>query len=54
MASGTTLVEAKLLGRNAIGVDINLDAVMVAGDRLNNPKITLNQGINILQTQGKM
>lgn len=35
MGSGTTLVEAKLLDRNAIGVDINLDAVMVARDRLN-------------------
>jgi DNA modification methylase len=35
MGSGTTLVEAKLLERNAIGVDINLDAVMVALDRLN-------------------
>ena len=35
MGSGTTLVEAKLLERNAIGVDINLDAVMVAIDRLN-------------------
>ncbi len=35
MGSGTTLIEAKLLGRNAIGVDINLDAVMVAQDRLN-------------------
>ena len=37
MGSGTTLVEAKLLGRNAIGVDINLDAVMLARDRLNFP-----------------
>ncbi|MEO0138401.1 MAG: DNA methyltransferase [candidate division WOR-3 bacterium] len=34
MGSGTTLIEAKLLGRNAIGVDINLDAVMVARNRL--------------------
>jgi DNA modification methylase len=34
MGSGTTLVEAKLLQRNAIGVDINLDAVMVARSRL--------------------
>lgn len=35
MGSGTTLVEAKLLERNAIGVDVNFDAVMVARDRLN-------------------
>jgi DNA modification methylase len=33
--SGTTLVECKLLGRNAIGVDVNRDAVMVTLDRLN-------------------
>lgn len=33
--SGTTLVECKLLGRNAIGVDINPDAMMVTRDRLN-------------------
>jgi len=32
--SGTTLVECKLLGRHAIGVDINPDAVMVARNRL--------------------
>jgi len=32
MGSGTTLVEAKLLERNAIGVDINLSAVMLARD----------------------
>jgi DNA modification methylase len=33
--SGTTLVECKLLGRNAMGVDINPDAIMVTLDRLN-------------------
>jgi DNA modification methylase len=33
--SGTTLVECKLLGREAVGVDVNPDAVMVARDRLN-------------------
>jgi len=33
--SGTTLVECKLLGRNAIGVDINLNAIMLTRDRLN-------------------
>jgi SAM-dependent methyltransferase len=35
--SGTTLVECKLLGRNAIGVDINRDAMMVTLDRLHFP-----------------
>ena len=35
VGSGTTLVECKLLGRNAIGVDINRGAIMVALDRLN-------------------
>jgi len=35
VGSGTTLVECKLLGRNAIGVDINRDAIMVTLDRLN-------------------
>lgn len=33
--SGTTLIEAKLLGRNAIGVDINYEAVILTLDRLN-------------------
>ncbi|MGB8216388.1 MAG: DNA methyltransferase [Candidatus Methanoperedens sp.] len=32
--SGTMLVECKLLGRRAVGVDINPDAVMVARNRL--------------------
>ncbi|ADG13093.1 DNA methylase N-4/N-6 domain protein [Methanocaldococcus infernus ME] len=34
VGSGTTLIEAKLLFRNAIGVDINRDAVMLTLDRL--------------------
>lgn len=34
MGSGTTLVECKLLGRDAIGVDINYNAVMITQDRL--------------------
>jgi len=33
--SGTTLVECKLTGRNAIGVDINPNCVMLTRDRLN-------------------
>jgi len=35
MGSGTTLVEARILGRKAIGVDINYESVMLALDRLN-------------------
>lgn len=34
VGSGTTLIECKLLGRNGIGVDINLNALMVAWNRL--------------------
>ncbi|WP_434731615.1 site-specific DNA-methyltransferase [Thermogladius sp. KZ2Tp1] len=34
VGSGTTLIEAKLLGRNSIGVDINYNAVMLALHRL--------------------
>jgi len=33
--SGTTLIECKLLGRNAIGLDINPDCIMLTLDRLN-------------------
>jgi len=34
IGSGTTLVECKLTGRNGIGVDINIEALMVAWNRL--------------------
>ena len=34
VGSGTTLVECKLLRRRGIGVDINLDAIMVTRNRL--------------------
>ena len=34
IGSGTTLVECKLLGRNGIGIDINIDALMVAWNRI--------------------
>lgn len=40
---GTTLVECKLLQRNAIGVDINLDSVMLCWDRLNFDYSTLGR-----------
>lgn len=35
IGSGTTLIECKLLGRDAIGADVNEDAIMIALDRLN-------------------
>ncbi len=35
VGSGTTLIEAKLLGRNAIGIDINYKATLLSMDRLN-------------------
>ncbi len=35
MGAGTTLIEAKLLNRNAIGIDINPDISMLAYDRVN-------------------
>ncbi len=37
VGGGTTLVECRLTGRNAIGVDINYNSLMVAMDRLNFP-----------------
>jgi len=35
VGSGTTLVECKLLERNAIGVDVNPNAIMISKNRLN-------------------
>lgn len=35
MGSGTTLIEAKLLGRNAIGVDVNSKAIEISNSNLN-------------------
>ena len=35
LGSGTTLIEAKLLGRNAIGVDINSEAIKLSNKNLN-------------------
>lgn len=43
LGSGTTLIECKLLGRNGIGVDINLDALMVAYNRLDFTHISEEQ-----------
>jgi DNA modification methylase len=43
VGSGTTLVECKLLGRNGIGVDINLDALMVAYNRLDFTYVTSSE-----------
>ena len=34
VGSGTTLIEAKLLNRNAIGIDINKEAIFITLDRL--------------------
>jgi DNA modification methylase len=43
VGSGTTLVECKLLGRNGIGVDVNLDALMVAYNRLDFTYVTSSE-----------
>ncbi|OPY23889.1 MAG: Modification methylase MjaII [Methanomethylovorans sp. PtaU1.Bin073] len=44
VGSGTTLVECKLLERNAIGVDINPDSIMVARNRLDFTYLDYKEG----------
>ncbi len=49
VGSGTTLIEAKLLNRNAIGVDINPNAIAITKSKLqfdckSEPKIQLTNG----------
>lgn len=60
LGSGTTLIEAKLLGRNAIGVDINSEAIKLSNTNLNftcqeRSKIFTKQGnaINLSFIKGK-
>ena len=49
MGSGTTLIEAKILGRNAIGVDINSEAVKLSNTNLN---FTCQEKSKIFTKQG--
>ena len=49
LGSGTTLIEAKLLGRNAIGVDINSDAVKLSNKNLD---FTCHEASKIFTKQG--
>lgn len=42
VGSGTTLIEAKLLGRNGIGIDINENCIMLTRDRLDFRQVTLD------------
>lgn len=45
--SGSTLVAAKLLNRNYIGIDISKEAIDLANFRLNNPIKTTSQLLNL-------
>lgn len=49
VGSGTTLIEARLLGRNAVGVDVNPDSIKLSNSNLDficseTPKIFIRQG----------
>lgn len=43
MGSGTTLIEAKLLGRRSIGVDINPEAIKLAKSNINFEGINMHE-----------
>ena len=49
MGSGTTLIEAKLLGRNAIGVDINPDSIKLSNSNLH---FTCSEASKIFTREG--
>ena len=52
--SGTTLVAAEILGRNALGIDVSQDAIELAKQRVANPIITysdlLKKGLSAYKT----
>ena len=49
LGSGTTLIEAKLLGRNAIGIDINFEAIKLSNANLS---FTCQERSKIFTRQG--
>lgn len=42
LGSGTTIVEAKLLNRNAVGVDINPQSISIS-EKISNSKVNQSQ-----------